>query len=210
MDCHIHTSYSDGLSDAEDVICKCRELQVECFAITDHDTICELKRFEGISERLIFGTEITAIFFGTVIHILAYFSKFPADEFEIFLKNNRIKSSIMSLRRKNYNMSNINTVKEITKEIKKYGGISVIAHPYNYWDIINDIIDDCDGMELVYPSHEIKDIERMIEKYGERCRFFTSGTDFHGDHYIGNDYVNKCCQVYKKYLVPFSRYFEIK
>lgn len=207
MDCHIHTSYSDGLSDAGDVICKCRELQMECFALTDHDTICELKRFGGISERLIFGTEISTIFDGMEIHILAYFLEFPADEFESFLKNNKIKSSILLLRQKRNNMSSVNTVKEVANVIKKYGGISIIAHPYSYWDIIGNIIDDCDGMELVYPSHQIKDIEKIIEKYGERCRFFTAGSDFHGEQYIENDYVNKCCQTYKEYLIPFIQYF---
>lgn len=210
MDCHIHTKYSDGLSDAEDIVGKCGELEFDCFAITDHDTICELKKFEGTAVRnLIFGTEITTICLGTEIHVLAYFSKVPADDFEAFLKNNRIKNSILLHRCQKNRESNVNTVKNVAKMIRQYGGISIIAHPYSYWDLIDEIIDDCDGMELIYPSFGKKDIEKIIDKYGNRCRFFTAGSDFHGDHFTGNDYIIKYCQVYGNYLMPFLNYFKI-
>lgn len=207
IDCHIHTSYSDGLSDAEDIVCKCKELQMDCFAITDHDTICKLKKFKGSTEKLIFGTEITTMCFGTEVHILAYFLKLPADDFETFLKNNRIKSSILFHRCKNNKALNVNTVKEVTKVIKQYGGISIIAHPYSYWEVIDEIICDCDGIELIYPSHETKDIENIIKKYSNYCRFFTAGSDFHSESFKGNDYIDECCRMYKDYLIPFINFF---
>lgn len=209
MDCHIHTKCSDGLSKAEDIVSKCRELQYDCFSITDHDTITNLRRFENSDvKNIIFGTEVTAVYMGEEIHILAYFSKVPSDDFELFLKDNRIKSSILINRYKNKNKSfAVNTVKEVTKIIKDNGGISIIAHPFNYWKKIDDIIDCCDGMELIYPSFNKKDIEEIIEKYGGRCRFFTAGSDFHGKDYVGNKYINKCCEKYKDFLDPFYNYF---
>ncbi len=213
MDCHIHTKNSDGLSSMQDIVLKCKELKLDCFAITDHDTIFELKKIEENNDNnMLFGTEITTFFAGVEIHILAYFSKVPSNDFEIFLRNNRIKNGILkerSQRRKEIDCS-YNTVEEVTRNIRKYDGLSIIAHPYNYWNIVDQIINYCDGLELIYPSFAEKDIDIIIERYGDKCRFFTAGSDFHGSNYTGNSYINECCQKYRSYLEAFLKYFNIK
>lgn len=208
IDCHIHTNYSDGLCEAEVIVKRCQELGMELFAIADHDTISGLKKFEGFSEHLIFGTEITAMYKGIEVHVLAYFATLPADNFETYLKNNRVKSAIQRLRKKKEKYLDDDTIKNITQMIEKLGGVSIIAHPFNYWDIVDAIINDFDGIELIYPSHTKEDIDTILEKYGKKCRFFTAGSDYHGDDFRGNDYINECCQEYSNYLMPFITFFQ--
>lgn len=82
VDYHIHTRCSDGVCTVEEVLEKIRENQITSFAISDHDTIAELKRARALCPKgstFTTGLEITCAEFAVPgiekklsIHLLGY------------------------------------------------------------------------------------------------------------------------------------------
>ena len=75
-DLHIHTNCSDGAFSPEDIVEMAKERGLECIAITDHDTTAGVKR-AGIRARelglkYVVGAEISSVFEGLDVHVLAY------------------------------------------------------------------------------------------------------------------------------------------
>lgn len=208
IDCHIHTINSDGLSTVGDILSHCSRMDYNLISITDHDTILGLKQVAiPVGCNFIYGTEITAICNGREVHILAYFKEMPKDDFELFLWSNKIKRAVLLNRYKRGNkVGTENNVEEISNKIHEYNGIAIIAHPMNYPELLNDIVEYCDGMELIYPSHDRAIIEYIIKQYSLRCRFFTVGSDFHSECYIGNSYITECYNRYKNLFASFVDY----
>ena len=76
------------------------------------------------------------------------------------------------------------SVKEIAGIIKNAGGIPVLAHPIYLGDdnLISKFIDDgIEGLEVWYPSHEKRDVERYLKIAEEENLIVTGGSDSHGD-----------------------------
>lgn len=211
IDCHIHTTQSDGESTLESIIFKCNEMNCEIFAITDHDIMVGLKDIQIPNGcYFLYGVEITSVYSGREIHILAYFKDMPHDNFEKFLKNNRILSAVLLNRCQRGKKGDCtNTIPTILDKVHEYGGITIIAHPINYVDILDDIIDLCDGIELVYPSHTVEFIQQLIGKYKDRCKFFSAGSDFHGKCLVKNEKIDEDTKEYAKYLGTFIDYCKI-
>ena len=78
IDLHIHTTNSDGSDTPEEILRKCEKLELEYISITDHDTC---KSYDDIKKldvskifkgKIIPGCEITTIYKGRTIEILAY------------------------------------------------------------------------------------------------------------------------------------------
>ena len=78
IDLHMHTINSDGSDTPEELLKKCDELELEYISITDHDTCKSYDDLNKINIKEIFkgkiipGCEITTIYKGRTIEILAY------------------------------------------------------------------------------------------------------------------------------------------
>lgn len=76
-DLHLHTHFSDGTYTPEELVERAREKGFSAIALTDHDTVegcpraAEACAQAGI--EFIAGTELTADYKGTELHILGYF-----------------------------------------------------------------------------------------------------------------------------------------
>ncbi|MBN1326329.1 MAG: PHP domain-containing protein [Candidatus Cloacimonetes bacterium] len=75
-DLHVHTNYSDGLLSVKELLSLAQERDIGTLAITDHDTIDGFLEASGIASqygiKLIPGVEISSLYKGRDIHILAY------------------------------------------------------------------------------------------------------------------------------------------
>ena len=75
-DLHIHTNCSDGIFSPEDIVDMAHERGLDCIAITDHDTFCGVARARARANELgikyVVGAEISSVFDGMDVHMLAY------------------------------------------------------------------------------------------------------------------------------------------
>lgn len=79
IDLHNHSTYSDGLYTPKELIEIAKREKVDCFAITDHDSVfgCEeiLKHVEGTGIQVICGMELSTEYKGFSVHIVCLFPK---------------------------------------------------------------------------------------------------------------------------------------
>ncbi len=77
VDLHMHSTFSDGALDVEDLIRYCHSQGLTAMSITDHDNIDSYEEGREIAEMLgiefIPGVELSSSFEGSDIHILGYF-----------------------------------------------------------------------------------------------------------------------------------------
>lgn len=75
-DLHIHTYYSDGTSSPEEVISLAKIANLQCIAITDHDTIDGIspviEAAKGTDIEVITGIELSSEINGRDVHVLGY------------------------------------------------------------------------------------------------------------------------------------------
>jgi predicted metal-dependent phosphoesterase TrpH len=76
IDLHIHTKYSDGELEVEEILNACHHIGLKAVSITDHDTIDAYIEGKELAEELklefIPGVELSSYFEGSEIHILGY------------------------------------------------------------------------------------------------------------------------------------------
>jgi len=82
LDLHIHSNYSDGSDNVEEIIDKIHNTDIKYFSITDHDTALSareilssdrlIKKIKDYGLTYVTGVEFTCRFRGTKAHILAY------------------------------------------------------------------------------------------------------------------------------------------
>ena len=74
-DLHTHSTFSDGTSTPEELVSAAQELGLTAVALCDHNDVDGLPRFlaaaRGGRTAAVPGTEISTIFEGTELHILA-------------------------------------------------------------------------------------------------------------------------------------------
>ncbi len=89
-DLHIHSHCSDGLLSPSLLARRVKEAGVECFALTDHDTLSGNAEAEGAARALgllfVRGIEISAYLGATKVHVLGYGCKEGA-AYEKFLRD---------------------------------------------------------------------------------------------------------------------------
>ena len=177
VDLHVHTKFSDGTHTVEEVLKLASNLNVREIAITDHDTIInirnykELESFYGI--RIIPGVEIAANISG--MHILGYgihdfemvesfllgfkiLNKEGAEKTVDILKNDGIDISIEKV--ETVMTSNIITKRDIVRYMIKRGYAS------NTLEVYKNFIGR--GNKAYVPVHKIRleDVLSLIEKSG--------------------------------------------
>ena len=76
IDLHMHTNASDGTLTNSELVSILWEHDIECFSVTDHDTIENSVRMSAVAARaaldFILGAEISSTYDGREYHILSY------------------------------------------------------------------------------------------------------------------------------------------
>jgi 3',5'-nucleoside bisphosphate phosphatase len=84
-DLHLHTRFSDGTYTVPELLEKAKARNLDCIAITDHDTVEALaylkKNIREPGLEVIPGVELTADYEGKEVHILGYFVDYENKEF---------------------------------------------------------------------------------------------------------------------------------
>lgn len=77
VDFHMHTTHSDGTYSPEELMRACREKNLSCVSVTDHDTMSSFEACQTEAQKqgveLVPGIEISATFEPGTMHILGYF-----------------------------------------------------------------------------------------------------------------------------------------
>ena len=79
IDLHIHTTYSDGMLNPEQIVDTALECGLDCIALTDHDNVLshdvanKYIQEKKLNLEIIPGVEINTIYKGYEVHILGYF-----------------------------------------------------------------------------------------------------------------------------------------
>lgn len=75
-DLHIHTTASDGRWTPEETVVAVQREGIECFAITDHETVANVHETAALAQQaglaFLAGVEMSAGYDGVILHILGY------------------------------------------------------------------------------------------------------------------------------------------
>jgi len=182
---HIHTNFSDGEGNAEEILASAKEKGYKLISITDHNTIEAHKNIQD--EILLTGVEFDCWFGYVFIHLLAYNIDINHPDISPFLAKTKKDTEDVIPR-----LFAKRNVKKLISAIHNAGGIAVLAHPACYWalnleKLVKDLIDiGLDGIEVYYPYprfrsivkfHSSEKVFKIAEKYPQLIK--TGGTDFH-------------------------------
>ena len=183
---HIHTNFSDGEGNCEQIVNSAKAKNYKLVAITDHNTIEAHKHIkDGI---LLTGVEFDCWFGYVFIHLLAYGIDVNDPNIYPFLAKNKKDTEDVVPR-----LFSKRNVKKLIEAIHIAGGIAVLAHPACCWAInleklVTDLMEiGLDGIEVYYPYprfrkfakfHTADDVIKIANKYPQLIK--TGGTDFHG------------------------------
>lgn len=182
---HIHSCYSDGIMNFEQIISQANEKNYKTIAIADHNTINGYLENE-ISEKIIPAVEFDVWYHTTFFHLLGYGIDVNSQDLKPFLANSKKETEWDIVR-----IFARRDVKKLITAIHKAGGIAVLAHPACCWclnleDFVKTLVKfGLDGLEVYYPYdrhrgiikfHSRKTVEKIADKLG---LVKTGGTDCH-------------------------------
>jgi len=139
-DIHSHSSNSDGTWNVKKLLEEAERLELECYAVTDHDNLegsIQALNFSSVfSGILIPGMEVSTKVDGRTVHLLAFFPKIGHDEIpdvhEVLdkVKNSRYHRMEKMVEKGIENGFKI-TMEEIHMEVTKDGSSAdIIARPH--------------------------------------------------------------------------------
>ncbi len=174
IDLHCHSYYSrDGVSSPEALIKTALKKGLDGIALTDHDTTRGWKRAIEAAKRLnaylVLAEEIKIREKGeTVGEVLGYFLKREIDP--------KGKS-----------------LEEVVDEIKKQGGISIIAHPYHWkrpFRQLERYKNLVDGIEVFNARSQTKRGNQKSLEFAQKNNLaVTAGSDAHHCSEVGDAYI---------------------
>ena len=183
---HIHSTYSDGRVEFNELIKQAKELNLKYFSITDHNSIEGYKHLEKMPDGLITGVEFDCFFDLHLPHILGYNVDFNNPELNALTAE--FEKGIMEVPKR---ILTSRHPKKVIEAIHSAGGIAVLAHPCCYWCLSLDRFIQklvkmwLDGVEVYYPYdritrivkfHSRKTVKKLAEKYN---LLLTGGEDQH-------------------------------
>lgn len=168
-DLHLHTVYSgDSNTSLEQVISRCREIGINCVAITDHNTIAGAVKMQRIAPfQVIVGDEIQT----SSGEIIGYFL------------SEEVPKGLPA--------------EETARRIKAQGGLVCIPHPFDrlrnstiHRKTLEDILPYIDIIEvlnsrIMLPRYSVR-AERFAQAHGLLA---SAGSDAHTPGEIGNAYM---------------------
>ncbi len=189
IDLHIHTFYSDGEGNPEQIVKSAKEKGYELIAITDHNTI---EAHNKISDNILLtGVEFDCWARYVFIHLLAYGIDVNNDSLKKFLAKSKFGTTKVIPR-----LLSFRNLKKLIEAIHEAGGIAVLAHPACCWAfslerLIKNLMKiGLDGVEVYYPYprfrgilkfHSAETVKKIADKYPDLIQ--TGGTDFHGKEF---------------------------
>lgn len=181
---HIHSKYSDGKAEFEDIITQAKQMGFKKIAICDHNTVEGHKRFQD--DILIPAVEFDCWCGYVFMHLLAYGIDVNHPKLQKFMAKDKkeTESDIVRIFAKR-------NVKELIETIHEAGGVAVLAHPACCWALDLDkfvgklVSFGLDGIEVYYPYRRhraiirfatLRQIKDIAAKYN---LLVTGGTDCH-------------------------------
>lgn len=190
---HMHTVYSDGRLQPEDLLGQVIAIGLKGFAITDHHTVAGYKVVQrcladwqlhhpqaaASVPQLWSGVEINANLLNTEVHILGYAFDPSHPQMQCYLQRRTTNGDA-------YQAVNV------IAAIHRAGGLAVLAHPARYRRSHFDLIPAAaqlgiDGVETYYayrnpnPWHPSPIETEQVQKLSQQYRLLnTCGTDTHG------------------------------
>lgn len=96
-DLHMHTTFSDGRYSLEELCEKAIRKNLDIIAITDHDTLGDIKKYKKLQEKyrlnIIPGVEVSSVYEEKSVHVLGYFnaSNIPFKVFKKYTKELKMR-----------------------------------------------------------------------------------------------------------------------
>lgn len=206
MDFHCHSSFSDGALPPEGVAQMLGEAGVTYAALTDHDTLDGLLRFEEMLAArgigFLAGMEVAAAHPAGEIHLLAFGVgveggrrrklSVPADQDAAVPAVSRLRSlrsSMDAMVRGFVRGSSLEPIEAILDRIHGAGGLAFLAHPLQPIgtpERLDLLLADLkpkglDGIEALYKPYPREVRSRLAAMAGRFDLLVSAGSDFHGD-----------------------------
>ena len=181
---HIHSKYSDGKAEFEEILNQAKEFGYRKIAICDHNTVEGHKKYHD--EILLTGVEFDCWFGYVFMHLLAYGIDVENPALNRFMAKTKKETEMDAVR-----IFARRDVKKLIEAIHQSGGIAVLAHPACCWALnlesfVKKLIDaGLDGIEVYYPYqrhrkffkfHTEETVRNIADKYN---LIKTGGTDCH-------------------------------
>lgn len=185
---HLHSTFSDGKGDVNDILKQAKELGYKKIAFCDHNTVEAYHKTDILKENIVMtGIEFDVWCGYVFMHLLAYNIDIHNSELLSFCAKTKKETELDIVR-----IFSKRDIKKLIQAIHNAGGIAVLAHPACCWAINLDkfvkklISYGLDGLEVYYPYkrhrgiikfHKAKTVEKIADKYN---LIKTGGTDLHG------------------------------
>ena len=181
---HIHSKYSDGKAEFQDIVRQAKELGYRKIAICDHNTIEGHKQFKD--DVLIPAVEFDCWCGYVFLHLLAYGIDVDNPVLDEFMAKTKKETEADIVR-----IFAKRDIKRLINAIHEAGGIAVLAHPACCWALNLDkfvgklVSYGLDGIEVYYPYRRhravirfasMRQIKDIAAKYN---LIVTGGTDCH-------------------------------
>ncbi len=196
VDLHLHSDFSDGKGDINELAAQARALGYKHIAFCDHNTVEGYRHLANTSWGE--GFVIPAVEFDAwcgyvFVHLLAYGIDINHAALKPFLAKTKRETEADIVRifaRRN--------IKKLIAAIHEAGGIAVLAHPACYWALSLDGLVrkltgyGLDGLEVYYPYRRHRGIikfhtARTVEKLADKYRLIkTGGSDLHDAAFAAN------------------------
>ena len=184
---HIHTTFSDGLADAEDIVRQAKDKGYKKIAICDHNTVDAYLNTNIINEDIVIPAVEFDVWCGYVfMHLLGYGIDVHNENLKQFYAKSKKETEADIVR-----IFSTRNIKKLINAIHDAGGIAVLAHPACCWALSMDrfvkklISYGLDGLEVYYPYQRHRGIIKFrtahhIEKLADKYNLIkTGGTDLH-------------------------------
>ncbi|MBQ9688135.1 PHP domain-containing protein [bacterium] len=190
---HIHSCFSDGKCQPEELIAQAKEKGLKFIAISDHNTVDAYLNTDIQKDPMVIpAVEFDCWCSGVFYHLLAYEIDVTHEALKPFLAKTKRETQADWIRIFSFNRH----PKKLFKAIHEAGGKAVLAHPaccttFNLDGFVKKLVKyGLDGMEVYYPysmrlsklfrcANDEK-INRIAEKYN---LIKTGGIDCHGNLY---------------------------
>lgn len=186
---HVHSTFSDGRVNAEELIEQAKAKGLKYIAISDHNTLNAYLQTDILKEEMIIPAIEFDCWFGTVfLHMLGYGVDVHNSELQALCAKSKRETEADWVR-----IFSSRHPKRVIDAIHAAGGIAVLAHPaccftFNLGRLVKNLKKiGLDGIEVYYPYprhrgivkfNTTKNVEKIADKYN---LIKTGGTDEHGN-----------------------------
>lgn len=163
---HIHSNYSDGKIDFDELILQAKKLNMKYISITDHNCVEGYKNSKYKDDPiLIKGVEFDCFYRMSLLHILGYGIDIENIELNKLCAKNELeqKNDLIRLFKSRH-------PKKVIKAIHNAGGIAVLAHPCCCNVLfLKDFVKrlkkyGLDGIEVYYPYDRFRGIIKFSSR----------------------------------------------